>query len=163
MTALGWYYTDTVFWTIAFRAFSGIGSALIFSLSQAYVGDLAPEGFEGRYMGTGPEAGLMMPSLEALAGVYGLPYLRIDDAATLGADLDRAMALPRPCIIDVHLLKDETLAPKCAAISRPDGSIASMPQEDMSPLLSLAELQREMLVPLLPASLEAVRASPAAR
>lgn len=51
VTALGWYYTDTVFWTIAFRAFSGIGSALIFSLSQAYVGDLAPEGFEGRYMG----------------------------------------------------------------------------------------------------------------
>jgi MFS transporter, DHA1 family, multidrug resistance protein len=51
VTALGWYYTDTVFWTIAFRAFSGIGSALIFALSQAYVGDLAPEGFEGRYMG----------------------------------------------------------------------------------------------------------------
>jgi DHA1 family multidrug resistance protein-like MFS transporter len=51
VTAGGWYYTDTVFWTIAFRAFSGIGSALIFSLSQAYVGDLAPEGREGRYMG----------------------------------------------------------------------------------------------------------------
>ncbi len=51
VTALGWYYTDTVLWTITFRAFSGIGSALIFSLSQAYVGDLAPEGSEGRYMG----------------------------------------------------------------------------------------------------------------
>jgi MFS family permease len=52
VTALGWYYTDTVYWTIAFRAFSGIGSAVIFSLAQAYIGDLAPAGFEGRYMGT---------------------------------------------------------------------------------------------------------------
>ncbi|PZC43818.1 MAG: putative arabinose efflux permease, MFS family [Chloroflexi bacterium] len=40
-----------MFWTIAFRAFSGIGLALIFSLSQAYVGDSAPEGREGRHMG----------------------------------------------------------------------------------------------------------------
>jgi len=32
-----------------------------------------------------------------------------------------------------------------------------MPLEDMSPLLPLAELQREMLVPLLPASLDAAR------
>jgi MFS family permease len=51
VTALGWYYTDSVYWTIAFRAFSGIGSAVIFSLSQAYIGDLAPSGYEGRYMG----------------------------------------------------------------------------------------------------------------
>lgn len=51
VTAMGWYYTDTVYWTIAFRAFSGIGSAMIFSLSQAYIGDLAPPGREGRYMG----------------------------------------------------------------------------------------------------------------
>jgi MFS family permease len=51
VTALGWYYTDSVYWTIAFRSFSGIGSAVIFSLSQAYIGDLAPSGYEGRYMG----------------------------------------------------------------------------------------------------------------
>lgn len=51
VTALGWWGTDAVFWTIAFRAFSGIGSAFIFSLSSAYIGDLAPDGHEGRYMG----------------------------------------------------------------------------------------------------------------
>lgn len=51
VTALGWWATDAVLWTIAFRAFSGIGSAFIFSLSAAYIGDLAPDGHEGRYMG----------------------------------------------------------------------------------------------------------------
>ena len=111
--------------------------------------------FEGRYLGTGPEAGLMMPKLEALASVYGLPYLRIDEAATLDRDLRKAMAMPRPCLIDVRLVRDETLAPKCAAIPREDGSIVSMPLEDMSPLLPLETLEREMLIPLLEASREA--------
>ncbi|MCB1886738.1 MAG: thiamine pyrophosphate-binding protein [Rhodocyclaceae bacterium] len=113
--------------------------------------------FEGRYLGTGPEAGLMMPDLERLAAVYELPYLCIDEAATLDQDLARAMALPRPCLIDVRLRPDETLAPKCAAIPRADGSIISMPLEDMSPLLPLSVLAKEMLIPLLPASREAQR------
>jgi len=50
-SALGWWWADTLAWLIVFRALSGIGSALIFSNAQAYVGDLAPPGSEGRYMG----------------------------------------------------------------------------------------------------------------
>jgi len=98
-----------------------------------------------------------MPDLEKLAAVYDLPYLRIDDCAGLADALGRAQALPRPCLIDVHLVPDESLAPKCAAIPRADGSIVSMPLEDMSPLLPLDVLKAEMIVPLLPASLDAPR------
>lgn len=49
--AVGWYLTDSVAGIIAFRALSGVGSAFIFSMALAYVGDLAPNGREGRYMG----------------------------------------------------------------------------------------------------------------
>lgn len=113
--------------------------------------------FEGRYVGSGPASGLLMPDLEKIAETYGLPFLRIDDCADLAGALARAQALPRPCLIDVRLVADESLQPKCAAIPRADGSIISMPLEDMSPLLPLATLQAEMLVPLLPASLDAPR------
>ncbi|MDA0271256.1 MAG: MFS transporter [Chloroflexi bacterium] len=51
LTALGWYFTDSVAAVIGFRALSGVGSAFIFSMAHAYVGDLAPTGREGRYMG----------------------------------------------------------------------------------------------------------------
>lgn len=51
LSAIGWWAADTLAVLIAFRAISGIGSALIFSNAQAYVGDLAPSGSEGRYMG----------------------------------------------------------------------------------------------------------------
>jgi len=111
--------------------------------------------FQSRYLGTGPEAGLMLPDLARLAAVYGLPYLAIDDAAGLADGLRRALDLPRPCLIDVRLMPDETLAPKCAAIPRADGSIVSMPLEDMSPLLPLETLEREMQSPLSPSSYDA--------
>lgn len=108
--------------------------------------------FSARYIGTGPEAGLMMPDLEKVADTYGLPFLRIEDAAQLEEGLRKMLATPGPKLIDMRLTPNETLAPKVAALPQPDGSMLSMPLEDMSPLLPLDVLEREMLVPLLPAS-----------
>ncbi|WJM52136.1 thiamine pyrophosphate-binding protein [Pseudomonas asiatica] len=100
--------------------------------------------FEGRYVGTGPEAGLWMPDLEELAKAYHLPFMRISDAAELEQGLAEAMRMPRPMIVEVLLMKDEALSPKVAAIPQADGSMTSMPLEDMSPLLPLAVLEEEM-------------------
>jgi acetolactate synthase I/II/III large subunit len=111
--------------------------------------------FHGRYVGTGPEAGLHLPDLEKLAAVFGLSYTRIDDAADLTGQIKAAMAAPAPGICDVRLVKDESLWPKVAALPQPDGSMLSMPLEDMSPLLPLAQLQAEMLIPLSEASIKA--------
>lgn len=108
--------------------------------------------FEGRYLGTGPEAGLFLPDLEKLASTYGLSFQRIDCTASLESGLAQALTLTCPALIDVHLMPDETLSPKCAALPQPDGSMLSMPMEDMSPLLTLEELEREMFIPILEAS-----------
>jgi len=51
LSALGWWTADSLTEVIIYRAVSGVGSALIFSNAVAYVGDLAPPGSEGRYMG----------------------------------------------------------------------------------------------------------------
>ena len=50
--ALGWYLTSSIEATLALRALSGVGAGLLFSVAFAYVGELAPRGQEGRYMGT---------------------------------------------------------------------------------------------------------------
>jgi acetolactate synthase-1/2/3 large subunit len=111
--------------------------------------------FSGRYLGSNAASGLEQPDLKALAAGYGVGYARIDDAADLAAQLERVMELPRPCLIDVHLQADEVLQPKCAAIPQPGGGMLSMPLEDMSPLMSLADLRHEMMVPLTEPSLRA--------
>ena len=111
--------------------------------------------FKGRFVGTGPEAGLLLPDLEKVAATYDLPFLRITDAAELKSKLQQALSQPRPLLVDVRLTPDEALAPKVSALPQADGSMLSMPLEDMSPLLPLETLKAEMLVELLPQSLQA--------
>lgn len=112
--------------------------------------------FSGRYVGTGPEAGLWLPDLEEVARTYQIPFKRISTVADLEL-LDELMRIPRPLLLDIQLTPNEALAPKVAAMPQPDGSMISMPMEDMSPLLSLAELEAEMLIPLTEASMRCTR------
>mgnify|MGYP006094300391 FL=1 len=105
--------------------------------------------FEERYVGTGPESGLVLPDLEKLALTYNIEFQRITDASELNANLQKYMKSMNPVIIDVRLIKNEVLLPKVSALPQEDGSIFSMPLEDMTPLLSLKELESEMLVDIL--------------
>jgi len=100
--------------------------------------------FEGRFIGTGPEANLGFPDLMALARALGIPAMRIEHEQDLAPGLARACAEGGPFLCEVILSANETLAPKVAAVPQPDGSMLSMPIEDMSPLLPLDQLEREL-------------------
>lgn len=110
--------------------------------------------FAGRYIGTGPDSGLHMPDFTRVADAFGLPSMRIDTPAALGEGIARALASGGPLLCEIMLRGQEVLAPKVAAVPRPDGSIISMPLEDMSPLLSLEEL-REQIGTVAPESVAA--------
>jgi len=100
--------------------------------------------FSSRFIGTGPEANLGLPDIVAVAGALGIPAIRVERAEDLPAALATAAAARGPFICDVILSTNETLAPKVAAVPQPDGSMLSMPLEDMTPLLPLEILEREM-------------------
>ncbi len=104
--------------------------------------------FNGRYVGTGPEANLFMPDFVALAQSLGLPAMRITDAADLEAGIAHTLAQPSPFICDIHVTPNESLWPKAIAVPQADGTLLSMPLEDMTPLLPREELRAQMLVPL---------------
>jgi acetolactate synthase-1/2/3 large subunit len=98
--------------------------------------------FEERYLGTGPASGLYIPDFVEVAKGMGLLAEDITSAEQLASSFGGS----GPRLLNVHLKSDEVLSPKVAAMPQPDGSIISMPLEDMSPLLSLEELEKEMLV-----------------
>ncbi len=109
--------------------------------------------FDGRLVGTDGPSGLGFPDWAVLAQAFGFRYVAIDrDAPDLAAALRAALAQPGPSLIDVGLETVATLWPKVAAVPMPDGSMRSMPLEDMSPLLPLDVLAREMPVGLAAAS-----------
>ena len=103
--------------------------------------------FEGRFLGSDASSGLFIPDLAGLARSFGLNAVTVSDRTELVA----ALAKPHtsgPILINALLSPDEILAPKVSAMPQADGSIISMPLEDMSPLLSLTQLEAEMIVGL---------------
>ncbi len=111
--------------------------------------------FEGRFIGTDAEHGLWMPNFKAVAAAFDLPFHLIQRPDTVSADVASALRAQRPCLVDLRVSPNEQLGPKAAAIPQADGSMLSMPLEDMTPLLSLAALAQEMLIPLSPQSVTA--------
>ena len=93
-----------------------------------------------------------MPNLKKLALTYNIQFEKIEDASELNNKLSKYMHFKYPVLIDVRLVKNETLIPKVSALPQKDGSILSMPLEDMSPLLPLEMLKNEMIVDLLDVS-----------
>jgi acetolactate synthase-1/2/3 large subunit len=104
--------------------------------------------FDQRYIGSGPASGLLIPDLISIAAALGIDCVRISDASELKATLFTG----RLRIIEVILEENVALSPKVSAMPQPDGSMISMPLEDMSPLLPRSVLRGEMLIPLHPLS-----------
>jgi acetolactate synthase-1/2/3 large subunit len=104
--------------------------------------------FKGRYVATGPEADLFIPDLVAVAQAIGLTAMRIGDAGELAAGIAAALAHDGPILCDIQVTRNEALWPKAAAVPQPDGTLLSMPLEDMTPLLPREELRAQMLVAL---------------
>jgi acetolactate synthase-1/2/3 large subunit len=105
--------------------------------------------FDGRHMGTGPEAGLFIPSFVEVAKAMGLPSMEIKDRMSLRAGISNALSINGPLLCEIYTTRFEALLPKAMALPQSDGSMLSMPLEDMSPLLPRDVLRREMLVPLV--------------
>ncbi|MEB3330652.1 MAG: thiamine pyrophosphate-binding protein [Candidatus Sericytochromatia bacterium] len=96
--------------------------------------------FEGRFLAVDEASGLWLPDWVALAQAFGLPASRLRRGPCWRDELARALAHPGPSVCVVELVPTEVLAPKVSAMPQPDGSMVSMPLEDMAPLLPLAVL-----------------------
>lgn len=104
--------------------------------------------FQGRFLGTGPESGLFMPSFTRIAEAMGLRSLSVSNRAELRSTIEAALNMEGPVVCEIRTARAEALLPKAMAFPQPDGSMLSMPLEDMTPLLPRNVLREEMLVPL---------------
>jgi acetolactate synthase-1/2/3 large subunit len=100
--------------------------------------------FNERYIASGKESGLLIPSFMTLANAIGIDCVRISDIS----ELTPSLFSNKLRIIEVMLEESVMLFPKVSAIPQKDGSMISMPLEDMSPLLPREVLRGEMMIPL---------------
>lgn len=102
-----------------------------------------------RQFGADARSGLVLPNLKKLAAAYGVPYQQINNGEDLSAQLAQALATDGPLLCEVMVLPEEPRIPRVASRQLPDGKMVSSPLEDLFPFLDRAELERNMLFPLV--------------
>ena len=108
--------------------------------------------FNERYIATGPESNLFLPDICKLFDSIGISAIKVKNLDGLIDGVTKVLRSKKSIVCDISLRANDTLWPKSAAILQKNGSMLSMPLEDMSPLLSRAQLKAEMIYPLSPAS-----------
>lgn len=90
---------------------------------------------EGRLIGEGPSTGVSFPDLKKIAKAYGISYMKISRLSELDKKLDQLKELTGPVICEVITPSRQMLIPRVASKKLDDGSMVSMPYDDMFPFL----------------------------
>jgi len=102
--------------------------------------------FDGRKIGTDNESGISFPSVEKISAAYGLPFVKIDNSNELAQKLKKVINHKGPLICEVNCSDDQQIIPTVRSAKNADGSMISMPIEDMHPALEREEFNNEMIV-----------------
>jgi acetolactate synthase-1/2/3 large subunit len=105
--------------------------------------------FRGHLVGSDPSSHLTLPDVMKVAEAYGIKVLEITDHKNLRERVSSVLAYSGPVVCAVNVSSDQPTVPRATASTRADGTIVSLPMEDMAPRLPRSEFLANMLVPPL--------------
>lgn len=97
---------------------------------------------EGRLIGESAETGVSFPDMKKIAKAYGIDYIKISRLGELEMKLDQVKNFSGPLICEVMTPSNQLLIPRVASKKLEDGSMVSMPYDDMFPFLSREEYEQ---------------------
>jgi acetolactate synthase-1/2/3 large subunit len=98
--------------------------------------------FEGRYTGVNEDTGVSMPNYEKLSNAFGITYTN-----THTHSINDILNISGPVLYEVFMNPEQELSPKVRGIVTNEG-ILPPPLEEMSPLLSLQDIESNMITKL---------------
>jgi acetolactate synthase-1/2/3 large subunit len=105
--------------------------------------------FKGRLVGSDPSSHLTLPDVMKIAEAYGIKAMEIKDHTSLRDGVSAVLAYDGPVVCAVHVSSDQPTSPRATASTRADGTIVSLPMEDMAPRLPREEFLANMIIPPL--------------
>lgn len=100
--------------------------------------------FAGQFVGASRDSGVSTPPLEPIAAAYGLPYVAIDDRASMTAQIRDALASEGPTIVGVRAQPQQMVIPTVTSRKTASGGLRSNPLHVMHPLLPGEVMEREL-------------------
>jgi acetolactate synthase-1/2/3 large subunit len=107
--------------------------------------------FFGRLCASSPETGMTLPLISKIAESFGVEYVQLKNR-DLKQTVEYILKHEGPILCEVFTSPNMETLPRVSSKQLSDGSIVSLPMEDMYPFLNREALKREMLVPILPES-----------
>jgi acetolactate synthase-1/2/3 large subunit len=103
--------------------------------------------FDGRLTGSSIDSGLTLPDYKAVGAAFGIAVRQIKNHETIREQVSDVLRHEGPVICEVMVNPDQLTAPRVSSKKMPDGSMVSMPMEDMWPFLDREEFRKNMIVP----------------
>tara|TARA_A100000172_G_C3040804_1_gene110377 strand:+ start:185 stop:1969 length:1785 start_codon:yes stop_codon:yes gene_type:complete len=101
--------------------------------------------FDKRFVASGENSGLTLPSLQRNAQAYEIPYRRLETTEDLEA-IDGILEQEGPLICEVMLPETHVTAPKASVYKTKDGQFMAKPMEDLAPFLDRDEFRANMFI-----------------
>lgn len=108
--------------------------------------------FSDRYVGVDDKSGVALPDILKVAELYSIKGMRIESTDQIADCINEALAHQGPVLVDVVCSQDQLIIPTVFSKKRDDGTMVSLPLEDMYPFLDREVFKANMLVEPLPES-----------
>lgn len=102
--------------------------------------------FKNFFVASSKESGVSLPVIRKIADAYGIKYSLIATNEDVRAEIQKAISTKEPELIEVIVHPTKPLLPKLSSYVKPDGSMASLPLEDLVPHLDREEFLRNMFI-----------------
>ena len=96
--------------------------------------------FDSHFVASNAQSGLHLPELSKLIPAYGLEYRKLESSKDLRKSIEALLALPGTVVIEVMTDLAVPCGPRLYSKMMPDGSMVSLPMENLAPFLPENEL-----------------------
>ena len=103
--------------------------------------------FGGHYVASTKESGLTLPEIMKVGAAFGIPSQRIGNHENIRQRVRDILLLEGPIICEVMVSPDQVTLPRVSSKKLSDGSMISMPMEDLWPFLDRQEFRKNMIIP----------------
>jgi acetolactate synthase-1/2/3 large subunit len=102
--------------------------------------------FDSYYVGSSAASGLTLPDITSVAKSFGLATARLKSHYHIREKIREILQMKGPVVCEVMVSPDQITAPRVSSKQRQDGSMVSMPMEDLWPFLDRKEFEANMMM-----------------
>ena len=96
---------------------------------------------ESRFVGVDSDSGLSCPSFEKISTAFEIPYFKLRNWEDFDHGFNEFLDKKGPSMIEIYMDPVQGFFPRLMTSTSPSGALVSPPLEDLSPLISIEDLE----------------------